>query len=70
MGKHRNPQAASRQSFYCRSWNFRAAKYGRVHNPVTSADDLVFFLQGAGKLLWLISETDLAAAGYTPGGMG
>ena len=41
-----------------------------VHIPMTSADDLVFFLQDVGKLLWLINETDLAAAGYTPGEIG
>jgi hypothetical protein len=33
---------------------------------MTSADDLVFFLQDVGKLLWPINETGLAAAGYTP----
>jgi hypothetical protein len=37
---------------------------------MTSANDLVFFLQDAGKLLWLTNETNLAAAGYTPGEMG
>lgn len=41
-----------------------------VHIPMTSADDLVFFLQDVGKLLWLINETGLAAAGYTPGEIG
>jgi hypothetical protein len=42
----------------------------RVHIPMTSADDLVFFLQDAGKLLWLTGETGLAAAGYIPGEIG
>jgi hypothetical protein len=37
---------------------------------MTSADDLVFFLQDAGKLLWLTGETGLAAAGYIPGEIG
>ena len=38
-----------------------------VHIPMTSADDLVFFLQDVGKLLWLINETGLAAAGTHKG---
>ena len=41
-----------------------------VHILMTSADDLVFFLQDVGKLLWLINETGLAASGYTPGEIG